>query len=348
MDNKIKRKGGAEKLRLKKQKVLEASAQKCDKLTNVFACPHSSTSNAVAGTLAETEVGVTNSSYQDQELVYIEHQLDDQKSEIEQEHITTQHADAADLATSELQTEEDINAIPSFNYFVHPEKCQLDLFFKYHPKQDISDPVLKKAIYRKDGSNRKWLTYSEKQNALFCSVCIAFSSSSSPFIREMEDRRHVHVRVEEHEKTETHRACAEAYFLRNNNANLDYLLFYNQMSVHRAQIRKRKEILQRIIDIVKFIGKRGLSYRGDKLEAAYSLEDMSTDHGNFLELVVLLSKYDMNLKDHLEDCIENSKKLHESQKGKGRGSLLTGYNSRHFMQGSMLNYCTICDKRSCI
>ncbi|GLV34065.1 hypothetical protein CBL_05085 [Carabus blaptoides fortunei] len=95
------------------------------------------------------------------------------------------------------------------------------------------------------------------------------------------------------------------------------------MSVHRAQIRKRREILQRIIDIVKFIGKRGLSYRGDKLEAAYSLEDMSTDHGNFLELVVLPSKYDMNLKDHLKDCIENSKKLHESQKGKGRGSLLT-------------------------
>ncbi|GLV34066.1 hypothetical protein CBL_05086 [Carabus blaptoides fortunei] len=127
MDNKIKRKGGAEKLRLEKQKLLEASAQKCVKLTNVFACPHSSTSNAVAGMLVETE-------------------LDDQKSEIEQEHITTQHADAADLATSELQTEEDINAIPSFNYFVHPEKCQLDLFFKYHPKQDISDPVLKKAI----------------------------------------------------------------------------------------------------------------------------------------------------------------------------------------------------------
>jgi hypothetical protein len=56
---------------------------------------------------------------------------------------------------------------------------------------------------------------------------------------------------------------------------------------------------------------------------------MSVDHGNFLELVVLLSKYDINLKDHLKDCIEKSKKLHGSQnsqkggKGKGRGSLLT-------------------------
>ena len=57
------------------------------KLTDVFACRHSSTSNEVEVTVAVTEVGATNSSYQDQELVCIEQQSDDQKSEIEQEHI---------------------------------------------------------------------------------------------------------------------------------------------------------------------------------------------------------------------------------------------------------------------
>ena len=81
--------------------------------------------------------------------------------------------------------------------------------------------------------------------------------------------------------------------------------------------------MQRIIDIVKFIGKLGLSYRIDKLQAAYSLKDMSVDHGNFLELFVHLSKYGIDLKDHLKDCIENSKNLHEYQNGKGRGVLLT-------------------------
>jgi hypothetical protein len=58
-------------------------------------------------------------------------------------------------------------------------------------------------------------------------------------------------------------------------------------------LRKRREIFQRIIDIVKFIGKPGLSYGGDKLEAVYSLENMSIDHRNFLELVVIVSKYDI-------------------------------------------------------
>lgn len=110
--------------------------------------------------------------------------------------------------------------------------------------------VLKKSVNRRDGTNRKWLTYSSKQNALFCSLCLAFSATSdsntSPFIRGMTDRRHVHLRVEEHEKTEVHRACAEAYFLRTNNADVESLLFYNQISLHRGQVRKR-EILQRII-----------------------------------------------------------------------------------------------------
>jgi hypothetical protein len=53
------------------------------------------------------------------------------------------------------------------------------------------------------------------------------------------------------------------------------------MSPHRARVPTQKKI------------KRGLSYGGDKLEAAYSLENMSVDHGNFLELVVILSKYDI-------------------------------------------------------
>ena len=146
----------------------------------------------MAGTTAVTEVGVINSLYKGQELVCIEQQLDDQKSEIEQENIITHHTDVSVLATSELQTKQDDNGTPLFN-FVHPEKGQLDLFWKYHLKQDISDPVLKKAIYRKDGSNQKWLTYNEKHNALFCLVCIAFSSTSdtnsSLFIRGMNDRR---------------------------------------------------------------------------------------------------------------------------------------------------------------
>ena len=77
-------------------------------------------------------------------------------------------------------------------------------------------------------------------------------------------------------------------------------------------------MLERIVDIVKVIGKRGLSYRGTQFEAAYTLDDMSIDHGTFLELVILLGKYDVCMKE----CIEKSKKKHETH-SKGRGSAVT-------------------------
>jgi len=74
------------------------------------------------------------------------------------------------------------------------------------------------------------------------------------------------------------------------------------------------------------IGKRGLSYRSEN-EAAYMLDDFNIDHGNFLEIIVLLSKYDICLKEHLKECIEKSKKIHQTG-AKARGSLVSLLSAR--------------------
>lgn len=71
--------------------------------------------------------------------------------------------------------------------------------------------------------------------------------------------------------------------------------------------------MHRLVDIIKLIGKRGLSYRGAKnAEAAYTLDNPALDHGNFLEIVLLLSKYDPLLKEHVDKVVS------KSQKAKGR------------------------------
>lgn len=119
-----------------------------------------------------------------------------------------------------------------------------------------------------------------------------------------------------------HRSSAEAYFLRSSKADIQSLLSGIQMSAHREQVRKRRQVLERVVDIVKVIGKRGLSYGGMQSEAAYTLDDPSIDHGNFLEMIILLGKYDVRLKEHLTECVEKSKILHQSGT-KGRGSQIT-------------------------
>ena len=77
-------------------------------------------------------------------------------------------------------------------------------------------------------------------------------------------------------------------------------------------------MLERVVDVVKLIG---LSYRGQS-EATYTLDDTSIDHGIFLELIIQLRKYDICLKEHLSECIEKSKQLHQAR-AKGRGYFIT-------------------------
>lgn len=78
--------------------------------------------------------------------------------------------------------------------------------------------------------------------------------------------------------------------------------------------------MERVIDVVKVIGKCGLSYRGHSHEATNDLEITAINHGNFLELILLLSKYDVCLQEHVSDCIEKKKK---QVRTKGRGSMVT-------------------------
>ncbi|KAJ8362304.1 hypothetical protein AAFF_G00384490 [Aldrovandia affinis] len=97
----------------------------------------------------------------------------------------------------------------------------------------------------------------------------------------------------------------------------------SQMSAHRQQVRKKRQVLERVVDVVKVIGKRGLSYSHVENEAAYKWDDCTLDHGNFLELILVIGKYDVSLKEHLEECMKKSKESNASSGTKGRGSLIT-------------------------
>lgn len=211
------------------------------------------------------------------------------------------------------------------DYFARPDPSLMQAFLNYHPKQEAKNPVVRK-VFTRDGRCRKWLTYSEGGHSLFCFVCLAFSKPTdhSIFTSGMSDWRHVHQRIEEHEKSSAHRNCAEAYFLNCSKADIEQLLGGQQMTAHRDQVKKRRQVLELVVKVLKVIGKRGLSYRQVDNEAAYTLCGESIDHGNFLEMIILLGKYDVCLKEHLSNVVEKSKTLHTSTGGsRGRGSLIT-------------------------
>lgn len=129
------------------------------------------------------------------------------------------------------------------------------------------------------------MTYCEESNSLYCSIYMAFakpSASDSSFIKDgMSAWKHVHQRTcfTEHEGSKIHGESAEAHFLRANKGDIGNLLTERQISAHRDQIRKKLQVMERMINVIKVISKRGLSYRDDKHKCAYSIEEFTLDHG---------------------------------------------------------------------
>ncbi|XP_012936813.1 uncharacterized protein LOC106011478 [Aplysia californica] len=90
------------------------------------------------------------------------------------------------------------------------------------------------------------------------------------------------------------------------------------------EVRKKQQVINGVVDVVKLIGKRGLSYRGSTEEAVYTLDNEEIDHGTFLEIVTLLRKYDSFTADHLSWLVHNSKTKNEkANSSKGKGSFVT-------------------------
>ena len=89
------------------------------------------------------------------------------------------------------ETYED-ESVDSFDYFACLQSQDIHIYFSYHPQQ-TPNIAIPKVFNSTDGTNRKWLTYCERNQSLYCSVCLAFAPlvSDGPFIKR-------------HERLETH------------------------------------------------------------------------------------------------------------------------------------------------
>lgn len=209
-------------------------------------------------------------------------------------------------------------AVPAM--FKRPQPEILKHFFKFHPIQDI-DPLYKefderKTFFRSDGTRRQWLSYCKETKALHCSICLAFSrcaDESNKFITGMTDLKvkHLYTRINEHESSKQHVDAVEAYMMNTENKSIEVMLFEKQLSMRRKRVEELRTVFERIVDVIKLIGKRGLSSRG-AYEAAKDLDKPNISHGNFLDLLLFLSKYDAPLCAHIQSVIQAAKTRSDS------------------------------------
>ncbi|XP_008178490.1 zinc finger MYM-type protein 1-like [Acyrthosiphon pisum] len=159
---------------------------------------------------------------------------------------------------------------------------------------------------------RKWLSYCSYSKRIFCTTCMTFCprrENISNLVTGLEvlNSKNVYGTVKKHEQSKTHGEAVSALLQANLNKNIESCININLREIHSKEVEFNRLVIKRLIDIIMFIGRQGLAFRG-KDEAAYSLEDRTINHGNFLELVLLIKDYDVVLNMHVKNCIELSKK----------------------------------------
>ena len=156
-----------------------------------------------------------------------------------------------------------------------------------------------------------WLEYSDASDKAFCFPCRCFkgneinsSYSESTFSSNGFKAWYRAIDAfKKHQSSKCHLNSAKAltYFI--NLKSIDCVLDKNRLeeiSRKEKDRLKNREFMNRIIDIIICLGKSGRPFRG------HDEKSDSCNQGLFKELVILLTKYDVVLQDHLQEAPKNA------------------------------------------
>jgi len=165
---------------------------------------------------------------------------------------------------------------------------------------------------------RSWLIYSPLKKSVYCycyrifnyTITIGNSLSSSNGYK---DWKHISNFLMERENSSLHKQSMMKYVSRSKTiARVDNGL----ISQYNAEINYWKNVLKRIVAVVKFLASRGLGFRGDNEMLG------SQNNGNYLGCLELISEFDPFLADHIQNY---------GSRGKGSTSYLSANICNEFI-----------------
>ena len=119
------------------------------------------------------------------------------------------------------------------------------------------------------------------------------------FSCDVDDKKHFYTRIKEHEQCKTHSANVEAFMVYKSECMIANVRNDTLVSQRLVEVNHRRDVLTRVIETIKLIGKSGLAIRVKRNEVVYKLFDDSINHGNFLQIIKIIGKFDATLQSHL-------------------------------------------------
>lgn len=164
-------------------------------------------------------------------------------------------------------------------------------FMKQHPIQlsfSNSHLHIQKLYKRKMPGgkevSRNWLSVHVENNELksvYYPICIAFF-------------KHIHIAVKKHEESRSHNFAVQNYIQASSKQCIELKVNRNLLNLKKIQVQENIHVIEQIFDIIKFLGKQSLPFRGSgSSEGLYQLGKIGNRHlnnGNFLELVQFTAK----------------------------------------------------------
>lgn len=139
-----------------------------------------------------------------------------------------------------------------------------------------------------------WLEYSIKKDAVFCYACRIFSSNNKEVSiteKGISNWKKIGEKLEKHASSDSHLfSMAKWHNYRKPTDTVASAI----SSSHKELISENREYFQKILDLLLFLAKQGMSFRG------HNESETSGNKGNYLELCDLFSKYDGKFRDKYE------------------------------------------------
>lgn len=130
---------------------------------------------------------------------------------------------------------------------------------------------------------RPWLAYSVSKGRVYCVPCLLFGEKSSFANDGFNDWKNVGHRITHHENSNAHHDCSIQF---KDRAKIQARIDANITLLYEQEISYWRNVLKRVVAVIKSLASRGLPFRGDD-------EKFGSQHnGNYMMLLELIAQFD--------------------------------------------------------